>query len=188
MKDSPLQPGRVAASRPPWVLGTRERGFVRWFGHRPDLGEAQGLGRRPDETQVRQVIAALDSQGRWLTRHEMTSHPYAGDGQPGTATDEHATTFVGDETDTSPFYDPSDREYVSTAAYIRNMRILIDCLQTAAQGRPAPGAEPPETAGAPPQVGRAAEQVPSVRRLADPQPIGRGLPDLKNRRGATHED
>ena len=61
----------------------------------------------------------------------MTSHPYAGDGQKQGLTDEYASTFVGDETDTSPFRDPSDlseQEYVSTAEYIRNMEVLINYL------------------------------------------------------------
>jgi hypothetical protein len=57
------------------------------------------------------------------------SHPYTQDGGPGQPTDAHASTNVGDETDTSPFEDESDREYISTGAYIRNMTTLIGYLK-----------------------------------------------------------
>jgi len=77
---------------------------------------------------VKEVLAALDAQGRWLTRHESTSHPYRGDGTRTALTDDWATTFVGDETDTSPYQDTSDQEYISTAAYLSNMRVLLDYL------------------------------------------------------------
>ncbi|MGC4231605.1 MAG: hypothetical protein QM594_01210 [Niabella sp.] len=67
----------------------------------------------------------LDSQNRWLVKHAMISNPYTGDGKPGPSTLQYATTMVGDETDTSPFMDISEEEYISMAAYIRNMRMPI---------------------------------------------------------------
>lgn len=97
---------------------------------------------RPDDATVRRIIAALDARGRWLTRREWTSHPYVGDGRPGPSTDAFASTFVGDETDTSPFRDPSDQLYLSMGAYAHNMRVLISVIETAASlsspGAPAP--------------------------------------------------
>ena len=80
------------------------------------------------EKLVRKIVNGLDQQGRWLVKHAMTSHPYAGDGQKQEPTDQYASTFVGDETDTSPFRDPSEQEYISTNEYIRNMEALINYL------------------------------------------------------------
>jgi hypothetical protein len=45
-------------------------------------------------------------------------------------TDKYATTRVGDETDTSPYLDESDQLYISTRTYIKNMRILINLIQS----------------------------------------------------------
>lgn len=84
-----------------------------------------GRGERVDEKRVLEVLAALDGQSRWLTRHEYTSHADRGDGVRTEPTDEFATTFVGDETDTSPYREASDQEYISTAAYLSNMRVLL---------------------------------------------------------------
>jgi hypothetical protein len=69
----------------------------------------------PDVNQVNIVIRALDSEGRWLVKHAGISNPYIGDGQKKDPTDEFATTNTGDETDTSPYRDPSDQEYISTS-------------------------------------------------------------------------
>ena len=78
-----------------------------------------------DTQSVNRIVTALDAKGRWLVKHVMISNPYIGDGKPGPATTAYASTNVGDETDTSPYMDMSDEEYISTAAFIRNMRHLI---------------------------------------------------------------
>lgn len=85
----------------------------------------------PDENQIKAIINSLDSEGRWLVRHVSTSNPYIGDGQKQELTDEFASKNVGDETDTSPFSDQSDQQYISTAVYIRNMSSLISYLRSA---------------------------------------------------------
>jgi len=84
-----------------------------------------------DETMVGEIVRLLDAQNRWLTKHASISHPYIGDGQRQELTDEFASTNVGDETDTSPYRDPSDQEYISTGDYIRNMKMLINYIQSA---------------------------------------------------------
>jgi PelA/Pel-15E family pectate lyase len=83
----------------------------------------------PDEQQVKRVINSLDGENRWLTKHVSISNPYIGDGQKQELTDEFASTNAGDETDTSPYRDPSDQEYISTMQYIRNMDLLISYIQ-----------------------------------------------------------
>ena len=37
---------------------------------------------------------------------------------------------VGDKTDTSPYRDMSEQDYISTPAYIRNMNLLINYLKS----------------------------------------------------------
>lgn len=84
----------------------------------------------PTAEQVREIIKALDDQHRWLTQHAMISNPYSGDGVKTDETLDYGSTFVGDETDTSPYRDPSEQEYISTGTYIRNMLLLLNYLKT----------------------------------------------------------
>jgi hypothetical protein len=63
----------------------------------------------------------------------MISNPYIGDGKDTVATDQYASTYVGDKTDTSPFRDLTDQSYISTSAYIRNMYMLINYLKTSSK-------------------------------------------------------
>jgi hypothetical protein len=65
-----------------------------------------------------------------LSKHASISHPYIGEGQKQEQTNEFASTNVGDETDTSPYRDPSDQLYISTGDYIRNMKMLINYVES----------------------------------------------------------
>ncbi len=114
-KDSPLIPGQFTAPGTPQTYYDLNR---------------YNFPMRPDEKTVREIIASLDSQNRWLVRHAMISHPYAGDGQNQEQTNEFASTNVGDETDTSPYRDASEQQYISTGEYIRNMKILINYIES----------------------------------------------------------
>lgn len=115
IKDSPLKPEQFVKE------GTRQKFY--------DLNRDTYTGRC-SETIAREVITSLDSEGRWLVKHASISHPYIGDGQKQVATEEFASTNVGDETDTSPYRDPSDQSYISTGEYIRNMNLLLSYLRT----------------------------------------------------------
>jgi hypothetical protein len=88
------------------------------------------FSRVPDEEQVIEIIQSLDNENRWLVKHASISHQYIGDGQKQELTDEFSSTNVGDETDTSPYRDPSDQEYISTGQYIMNMQILIKYVES----------------------------------------------------------
>jgi len=81
----------------------------------------------PSNTPVASVISSLNAQGYWIAPLVYNSHPYKGDGSMKITTGDFSTTYVGDETDTSPY--PDDKLMgISTAAYIRNMSILIRSL------------------------------------------------------------
>ncbi len=85
----------------------------------------------PKEDMVKEIINSLDKEGRWMVKHASISNPYIGDGQKQEPTDQYASTNVGDETDTSPYRDPSEKEYISTGDYIRNMNFLINYIRSA---------------------------------------------------------
>jgi PelA/Pel-15E family pectate lyase len=74
------------------------------------------------------VVASLNKDGYWLAPLGYNSHPYKGDGAKTVPAGDFRTTYVGDDTDTSPFPDPSLRG-ISIEAYIRNMSVLIRSLQ-----------------------------------------------------------
>ena len=84
----------------------------------------------PELEKVNKIINSLDDKNRWLSKHVMISNPYISDGQKKELTEAFANTYVGDETDTSPYRDISDQEYISTEDYIQNMRLLINFLNS----------------------------------------------------------
>ena len=94
-----------------------------------DLNRESFRGKA-SEDQVRNIINSLDKENRWLVKHAKISNPYIGDGKKQEPVDDYASTNVGDETDTSPFEDNSDQEYISTDEYIKNMNMLISYIRT----------------------------------------------------------
>ena len=112
--DSPLNPSAYTGK------GTPQENYSRW---------TRRSFRRGNESRVEEILASLDEQGRWLSMRAMTSHPYVGDGTATEETDQYASTMVGDETDTSPYWDGSGQEYISTRLYITNMQALITALE-----------------------------------------------------------
>jgi Pectic acid lyase len=124
-KNSPLKPGQFD-----------KEGIPQKF---YDLNR-DASSRVPDEAQVKELLRTLDSQGRWLVKHASISNKYIGDGQKQEPTDAFASTNVGDETDTSPYRDPSDQEYISTGDYLKNVSLLLNYFQSVkkAEGNPKP--------------------------------------------------
>jgi hypothetical protein len=85
----------------------------------------------PDPAVVKEIVNALDNENRWLIKQGMTSNPYMGEGQKQELTDKVASMHVGDETDTSPFRDTTEQEYLFTGQYLRNMKLLINFIESA---------------------------------------------------------
>ena len=75
------------------------------------------------------VVAGLNAQGYWLAPLGNNSHPYKKDGSKAPQPGDYSQTYVGDETDTSPFPDPKLMG-ISIEAYIRNMGALIRALDS----------------------------------------------------------
>ncbi len=99
-KGSPIAAGGPRIPLPRFVAVTNEPG---------DIGK---------------VIASLDDRGRWLGPLGMNSHPFRADGPRGPVPGDFSQTYVGDESDTSPYPDKTIIG-ISTEIYIRNMSVLI---------------------------------------------------------------
>lgn len=113
-KDSPLKPEQFKGAGSPQSYYDLNRDVFR--------GTA-------NEAEVKRIVQSLDNQNRWMVKHASISHPYIGDGQKQELTDQYASVNVGDETDTSPYRDPSDQDYISTGEYVRNMNLIISYLR-----------------------------------------------------------
>ena len=75
------------------------------------------------------LVSGLNAQGYWPAPLGSTSHPYRGEGSKTAASGDFSQTHVGDDSDTSPFPDDT-LTGISTAAYIRNMSVLIRFLES----------------------------------------------------------
>jgi len=73
------------------------------------------------------VIAGLNAEGYWLAPLGYNSHPFKAHGSKAPQPGDFSQTYVGDETDTSPFPDPKLMG-ISVEAYVRNMGVLIRAL------------------------------------------------------------
>ncbi len=114
-KESPIIPGKFEGKGTPQTYYDLNR---------------NNFSFKADTEMIKRIIDDLDDESRWLSKHAMISHPYTGDGKNQELTNKYASTRVGDETDTSPFRDESDQEYISTGTYIRNMSMLINYLKS----------------------------------------------------------
>jgi PelA/Pel-15E family pectate lyase len=79
---------------------------------------------RVDDERPEAVIAALTREGYWLAPLGRNSHPFERHGSHTVAPGDYSSTLVGDETDTSPYTDPTITG-ISVRAFIRNMSVLI---------------------------------------------------------------
>ena len=73
------------------------------------------------------VLAGLNAEGYWLAPLGYNSNPYKADGSRAPRPGDFSQTYVGDDTDTSPYPDPKLMG-ISVDAYIRNMGVLIRAI------------------------------------------------------------
>jgi hypothetical protein len=81
-----------------------------------------------EPAKAAQVLAALDEQGRWITPLKNSSHRYTRDGYPEAVPGDFSRTYVGDDTDTSPFPVKDGPAGISTEIFVRNMAVLTGQL------------------------------------------------------------
>lgn len=111
-----------AAKGSPLTPGARTIPLPRFFTMTGGEGASQGAN-------ARQLLQGLTSDGYWLAPLGTTSHPYSGPGSATVAPGDFSRSHVGDTSDTSPFPDETIKG-ISTAAYIRNMGVLIRALES----------------------------------------------------------
>jgi PelA/Pel-15E family pectate lyase len=79
------------------------------------------------KADVAAVLTALNAEGYWLAPLGYNSNPYKADGSKAPRAGDFSQTYVGDESDTSPFPDPKLMG-ISIDAYVRNIGVLIRAL------------------------------------------------------------
>jgi PelA/Pel-15E family pectate lyase len=95
-------------------------------------GNQQRLRDKPVAAErAARIIAALNEQGYWPTELSYTTHPYRGPGPAEPAPGDYRSTWVGDDSDTSPFYLPEPRPVIALDTYIANMARLVRYLREA---------------------------------------------------------
>lgn len=102
-----------------------------YSGHRrqvSDMSSAAELEASPEATLVASLIGNLNQQGYWPTPLERISNPYIGSGPRAIAPGDFAETEVGDRYDTSPYVPDDPPVGISTAAFVRNMSVLVNYL------------------------------------------------------------
>ena len=81
------------------------------------------------EDFIKKIVTEQDEKGRWLTRNAFISYPYTGEPESGDdSTNDITTTMVGDKYDTSTFENTADEKFISTALFIRNIKLLLQFL------------------------------------------------------------
>jgi len=86
----------------------------------------------PDEDlqgQVKKSVNSLNSAGYWPAPIPQVSNPYTKNGAEQPTPGDFGATYVGDETDTSPFKAPTPPIGITTQEYLRNMNVLIKSLE-----------------------------------------------------------
>lgn len=117
---SPLKAGRRAL---PAYFTLHEIGFE-------DLrSDARQAVPPPPAGEAAKVVSALNADGYWLTPLRTTSHRYTRDGYAAPVPGDYSTTYVGDDTDTSPYPDQNPAMGISTQVFVRNMGVLIQALR-----------------------------------------------------------
>lgn len=109
-KDSPLIPSEHVVKNSPQL-------FFRF--------ERSGDKKIPETTEVEKIIQSMDTQGRWLSKHEWISRPFTiskDGGMPNTAV---LSTEGG-----ATILDPSEQEYISVEVFMKNIGYLLDYIAT----------------------------------------------------------
>ncbi|MGN6268838.1 MAG: pectate lyase [Sphingomonas sp.] len=96
-----------------------------------DLDPGSDLNTAAETQSVGDLVASLNKQGWWPTMLKTTSNPYTGPSPEAIAPGDFGSTYVGDQTDTSPYPSAHPVIGISTGTYMENMEKLIAALHPA---------------------------------------------------------
>jgi PelA/Pel-15E family pectate lyase len=116
VKGSPLQPGNRITKLPRMFIAR-------------ELSRRHPITNKNLTEQVDPIIHELNSTGYWPVELMQISHPYLHDGSTEQMPGDYSQTYVGDETDTSPFKSEQPIFGISIMEYIKNMNVLIRYLE-----------------------------------------------------------
>ncbi len=94
----------------------------------PDEGPGSASGGTLEERASR-AVNSLSEEGYWLSQLRFISHRYHGNERLERTGGDFSITFVGDESDTSPYPNPEPTPCISVSTYIRNMTTLIQSIE-----------------------------------------------------------
>jgi PelA/Pel-15E family pectate lyase len=99
-----------------------------------DYEKSRRKRREPDGKDgarvIHEIISTIDTNYCWFTKRVFISNPYIG--FPSEVKNEnkiYAVSYVGDKYDTSPYRNNTGEEFISTANFIRNVRILLEYIK-----------------------------------------------------------
>lgn len=88
----------------------------------------RGQREKATTEKIQELINTLNEEGYWPTSLLTTTNPYSPNTTDHPVKGDFSQTWVGDDTDTSPYFTDEPEIGISTGYYIRNMSILIEAL------------------------------------------------------------
>jgi len=116
-----IPPGQVSKKSPLRVRQVSAEELNEWVGKT----RMPVTANVPERDEVQAILSELDEQGRWITTGEWISRPWSVQ-EDGTETN---TALLSTEGGAS-IRDSSNQRYISTNVYMRNMRSLLNYLQS----------------------------------------------------------
>ena len=90
-----------------------------------EVSDFNALSTSRSREQVEGIVSGLNQAGYWPTPLRAVTNPYAGDGGAAPVDGDFGQTFVGDDTDTSPYISDDPKLGISVSQFIDNMTTLI---------------------------------------------------------------
>ncbi len=110
-------------------------GLPRYYISPRTLGRIKGSNVRLEDSPLSPADALAILQQRkarayWPTLITRRTHPYSGAGSAEAAEGDYAATWVGDDSDTSPYFVDEAMEVIGIDAYVANMARLLRFVQS----------------------------------------------------------
>ncbi len=123
----------------PWLNQLEHQPLSRYFVDGAHLARIPGTDNEPLTTlvtasEVRQRLAGLNEQGYWPSDFRYYTNPYRGPGAPIPAEGDYRTSWVGDATDTSPWFPEQPTRGIAIRTFLGNMARLMAFLEQQRSG------------------------------------------------------